>query len=137
MENRQISDTALTDSRTTSLSVLVPVYNEQHLVYTSLQRLKILEKSPSLHSVEIIIVDDCSTDETPRVLENFRSEQTSEQESKITWTFLRHDRNGGKGKAIKTALERATGEVTVIHDADLEYHPRDLIRISNVFVEEE
>jgi SAM-dependent methyltransferase len=54
----------------------------------------------------------------------------------MTWTFLRHERNGGKGQAIRTALERATCEITVIHDADLEYHPRDLLRIVKVFVQE-
>ena len=57
--------------------------------------------------------------------------------SKLTWRFLRHERNGGKGAAIRTALAQATCELTVIHDADLEYHPRDLLRLVRVFVEEE
>ena len=118
-----------------SLSVLVPVYNEQHLVYSSLKRLKILETSPVLDRVEVIVVDDCSTDDTAAALKRFQQEQISET-SQITWIFLRHEQNGGKGRAIKTALEQATCEITVIHDADLEYHPKDLLRMVSVFVEE-
>jgi glycosyltransferase involved in cell wall biosynthesis len=119
----------------TTLSVLVPVYNEQYLVATSLDRLQILASSPSLSRIEIIVVDDCSKDDTPAVLERFKSSLPAE--GKISWTFLKQERNGGKGKAIQTALEHATGEITVIHDADLEYHPRDLLRIVRVFEEEE
>jgi glycosyltransferase involved in cell wall biosynthesis len=119
----------------TSLSVLVPVYNEQYLVTASLDRLKILETSPHLDRIQVIVVDDCSKDDTPRVLEQFRG--ALPQGGKISWTFLRHEKNGGKGKAIQTALEQANGDITVIHDADLEYHPRDLLRIVRIFVEEE
>jgi len=122
-------------ARTTSLSVLVPVYNEQYLVAASLERLKLLEPSDLLSRVEVIVVDDCSRDDTARVLEQFREELP--KGGKLSWTFLRHERNGGKGKAIRTALAHATCEVTVIHDADLEYHPKDLVRIVRVFVEEE
>jgi glycosyltransferase involved in cell wall biosynthesis len=121
----------------TSLSVLVPVYNEQHLVAASLGRLRLLEESPHLERIEVIVVDDRSTDGTPEVLERFREEHAGRPGSRISWTFLRHERNQGKGGAIRTALERATCEITVIHDADLEYHPRDLLRIAEVFVEEQ
>jgi glycosyltransferase involved in cell wall biosynthesis len=119
----------------TSLSVLVPVYNEQHLVATSLERLKVLETSAHLDRVEVIVVDDCSKDDTPAILERFR--QSLAPGGKLSWIFLRHEKNGGKGKAIQTALDRATCELTVIHDADLEYHPRDLLRIVRVFAEEQ
>src|SRR3954469_21744799 len=119
----------------TSLSVLVPVYNERFLVASSLERLKILATSPDLERIEVIVVDDASTDDTPRVLERFKRDLRPDP--KMTWTFLRHERNGGKGQAIRTALERATCELTVIHDADLEYHPRDLLRIVSVFGREQ
>ncbi len=117
----------------TSLSVLVPVYNEQYLVAESLGRLELLATSPLLDTVEVIVVDDCSTDGTPRVLEAFAASRT---ESRVTWRFIRHERNGGKGTAVRTALAHATGELSVIHDADLEYHPRDLLHVVEVFVEE-
>jgi glycosyltransferase involved in cell wall biosynthesis len=123
-------------SASTSLSVLVPVYNEQHLVYASLQRLKCLEDSRMVERAEVIVVDDCSTDNSRQVLEQFRIEHTHTHQSKIQWTFLRHSQNRGKGAAVRTALEHATCDVSVIHDADLEYHPRDLLRILSVFVDE-
>jgi glycosyltransferase involved in cell wall biosynthesis len=122
---------------TTSLSVLVPVYNEQHQVYASLQRLKILNTSGFLDRVEVIVVDDGSTDQSAQALERFKNEQTSDPASRIRWIFLKHQQNKGKGHAIQTALAAATCDISVIHDADLEYHPRDLLRIVEVFVEEE
>lgn len=121
----------------TSLSVLVPVYNEQNLVYTSLQRLKLLEDTTHLERVEVIVVDDCSTDGTPTVLEQFKNEQTGDASSKIEWIFLKHHANRGKGRAVQTALARATCAISVIHDADLEYHPKDLQRIVGIFVAED
>ena len=120
----------------TSLSVLVPVYNEEHLVYASLERLGVLESSDLLERIEVIVVDDCSTDRSRDVLDRFRAERTGDEHSKIHWTFLRHSANGGKGQAIRTALAHATCDITVIHDADLEYHPKDLLRIVEVFQQE-
>ncbi|HEX9287902.1 MAG TPA: glycosyltransferase [Anaeromyxobacteraceae bacterium] len=119
----------------TSLSVLVPVYNEEHLVAASLARLDVLEKSPVLSRVQVVVVDDCSRDGTPQVLERFQREREG-RASKIDWLFLRHEKNGGKGKAIQTALARAECELSVIHDADLEYNPKDLLEIVRVFEEE-
>jgi glycosyltransferase involved in cell wall biosynthesis/phospholipid N-methyltransferase len=131
-----------------SLSVLVPVYNEEHLVATSLSRLEILETSPLLSRVQVIVVDDCSRDGTAEVLNRFISTKglaargdgaprtVGRPGSRIEWTFLRHERNCGKGRAIQTALAHANGDVTVIHDADLEYHPTDLLHIAKVFDDE-
>jgi glycosyltransferase involved in cell wall biosynthesis len=120
----------------TSLSVLVPVYNEQHLVDTSLARLEVLATCPALERVEVIVVDDCSKDGTPEVLRKFAAAREGAP-GPISWRFLRHEKNGGKGKAIQTALGQATCEISVIHDADLEYHPKDLLRIVQVFVDED
>jgi glycosyltransferase involved in cell wall biosynthesis len=121
----------------TSLSVLVPVFNEEHLVATSLKRLEVLESSSLLSRVQIVVVDDCSTDSTAQVLARFASERTGQRGKKIEWVFLRHERNQGKGASVRTALARADAEITVIHDADLEYHPKDLHRIVKVFIEED
>ncbi|MBI5071155.1 MAG: glycosyltransferase [Deltaproteobacteria bacterium] len=127
----------------TSLSVLVPVYNEQFLVSESLARLEVLATSPLLSAIQVVVVDDCSSDETPVVLQRYREERLTRDGErlvsaggKIEWLFLRHERNGGKGQAVQTALAHARCEITVIHDADLEYHPRDLLRIVRVFEEE-
>ena len=120
----------------TSLSVLVPVYNEEHLVYASLERLGILDTSDLLERIEVIVVDDCSTDRSRDVLDRFRIERTGDEHSKIHWTFLHHPTNAGKGQAIRTALAHATCDISVIHDADLEYHPKDLLRIVEVFQQE-
>ncbi len=121
----------------TSLTILVPVYNEEFLVAASLRRLRVLETSPHLERIEVIVVDDCSKDGTAAVLERLHQEVAERQDSKFAWTFLRHETNQGKGAAIRTALDRATCDITVIHDADLEYHPQDLLRIVEVFVDEE
>jgi glycosyltransferase involved in cell wall biosynthesis/phospholipid N-methyltransferase len=120
----------------TSLSVLVPVYNEQYLVTASLDRLKMLESSPQLERIQVIVVDDCSRDRTPQVLREFEAAERVRPRARIEWLFLRHPENQGKGAAIRTALAHATCEISVIHDADLEYHPRDLIKIVRVFEEE-
>lgn len=125
----------------TSLSVLVPVYNEQHLVAASLERLLVLETSPLLSRVEVIVVDDCSTDRTAEVLKAFEARMAARPPAagpgpRVEWRFARHPVNGGKGAAVQTALRHATCELTVIHDADLEYHPRDLLRFLPVFEEE-
>jgi glycosyltransferase involved in cell wall biosynthesis len=72
----------------TSLSVLVPVYNEDYLVYESLQRLKVLETSPHLERIEVIVVDDCSTGSSPQVIERFKKETESAHNSKIQWKIL-------------------------------------------------
>jgi len=138
----------------TSLSILVPAYNEQYLVVNSLARLEVLERSEHLERVQVIVVDDCSRDRTSEVLRSFASSRglTWHDEGriekgvelkgygkrgKLEWVFLRHVLNGGKGAAVRTALAEADAEIAVIHDADLEYHPRDLHRIVKVFLEEE
>ncbi len=100
------------------LSVLVPVYNERHLVETSLRRVLRLTHE-LIRELEVIVVDDHSTDGSWEVLQRLAGE-----DSRIL--LLRHERNMGKGAAIRTAVAQATGDVSIVHDADLEYDPADI-----------
>jgi glycosyltransferase involved in cell wall biosynthesis len=120
-----------------TLSILVPVYNEQYLVRASLERLKLLADSPLLERVEVIVVDDGSTDQTNAILREIESTEAAQPGGKLTWIFLYHEGNQGKAAAIHTALQQASAELTVIHDADLEYHPLDLLKMAQVFLEEQ
>src|SRR5271165_4593919 len=99
------------DSISTSfgLSVLVPVYNERYLVETSLRRLLAL-RDDIIHRMEVIVVDDCSTDGSWEILQAIAAE-----DERVV--LLRHERNMGKGAALRTALEQATGEISIVHDA--------------------
>jgi glycosyltransferase involved in cell wall biosynthesis len=110
------------------LSVLIPVYNERHVVEASVRRVLALEH-PLISELEIIIVDDCSKDGTTDVLRHL-----AEQDSRII--LIRHETNKGKGGALRTAIARATGDVCVVHDADFEYNPADIPSLLVPFAEE-
>ena len=120
---------------TTSLSVIVPVYNEQFLVEESLSRLRALSDTALLDAVKVIVVDDGSSDGTPKALDRFRAFLENElPDPKISWVWVRHEKNSGKGAAIRTGLLHADTELVVMHDADLEYHPRDLMKMVELFL---
>jgi glycosyltransferase involved in cell wall biosynthesis len=111
-----------------SLSVLVPVYNERHVVATSLRRVLALNDQ-LINDLEVIVVDDRSTDGSWEILQELAA-----QDSRIT--LLRHERNQGKGAAVRTALARATGDISIIHDADLECNPADIPSLLVPFTKE-
>src|SRR5277367_1461328 len=122
----------------TSLAVIVPAYNEQYLVETSLGRLKVLRESPLLHAVQVIVVDDGSKDGTAEAIARFRASIGADGHGeKLRWTWLRHEKNQGKGAAIRTGLSRVDTELVVTHDADLEYHPSDLLQMVELFLYED
>jgi glycosyltransferase involved in cell wall biosynthesis/phospholipid N-methyltransferase len=123
---------------TTSLAVIVPAYNEQYLIAASLSRLPVLAESPLLNRIEVIVVNDGSSDRTAQAIDEFRqSLPATDSNSKLSWLFLDHEKNSGKGAAIRTGLSHAAAELVVIHDADLEYHPRDLLQMVEVFLYED
>jgi len=96
------------------LSVIMPVYNEAATVEEIVRR--VLAEP---HEKELIIVDDGSTDGTREILARIQ-----QQEPERVRVIL-HERNQGKGAAVRTGLAQATGDVVLIQDADLEYDPRD------------
>jgi glycosyltransferase involved in cell wall biosynthesis len=100
------------------LSVLVPVYNEVGTVRALLERVRAVPLAK-----EVIVVDDCSTDGTARALEEYRAETPDTPDFRLL--VVRHDRNQGKGAAVRTAISHLTGNLAVIQDADLEYDPRE------------
>jgi glycosyltransferase involved in cell wall biosynthesis len=123
---------------TTSLSVIVPAYNEQYLIGESLSRLLVLGESSMLDQVKVIVVNDGSSDDTAEAIEQFRNSLESKQTSpKFSWIWLQHKENGGKGAAIRTGLTQVDTELVVIHDADLEYHPHDLLQMVELFLFED
>jgi SAM-dependent methyltransferase len=124
--------------QSTTLSVIVPVYNEQYLVEASLARLKVLGDSPLLDLIKVIVVNDGSSDGSAAAIEAFRNSIEAERsDPKFSWVWLGHEKNSGKGAAIRTGLPRADTELVVIHDSDLEYHPADLLKMVEVFLLED
>ena len=120
-----------------SLSILVPVYNEQYLVEASLSRLEVLAESRWLDRVRVIVVNDASTDQTRAALKRFQQELGQTGLARFEWIFVEHEKNQGKGAAIRTAIQHADTDLAVIHDADLEYHPEDLLKMVPLFATEE
>jgi glycosyltransferase involved in cell wall biosynthesis len=120
-----------------SLSILVPVYNEQYLVEASLKRLEVLADSPWLDRIRVIVVNDASKDQTAEVLKRIQEKLQQPGTTRLEWIFQEHAKNQGKGASVRTALQYADTSLVVIHDADLEYHPEDLLKMIPLFVTEE
>jgi glycosyltransferase involved in cell wall biosynthesis len=106
----------------TLLSVVIPVYNEEEFIQAVLKRVLAAPLPETGHQQdrELIVVDDASTDGTGEAIDAFLRDRPG-----APIRMVRHERNRGKGAAVRTGLEHATGEFTIIQDGDLEYDPRE------------
>lgn len=129
-KHQNIVSPAIGENKLGGLSILIPLYNEEEFIAALLNR--VLEAPlPNGLEREIIIVDDGSKDGSAEIAEEF-----SEKYPGVI-QLIRHDRNQGKGAAIRTAIEHATREFCVIQDADLEYDPREYGRLLKPLLEGE
>lgn len=110
------------------LSILMPTFNEEKWIAKIIAKV-LGQKVPGVDRVELIIVDDCSTDSTREILKSLESSHKD-----IIKVFF-HEVNQGKGAALRTAIEKMTGDICIIQDADLEYDPSDYPLILEPFIE--
>src|SRR4051795_4770302 len=103
------------------LSILIPVYNERTVAERSIS-LVLAAPLPEEMERELIVVDDCSTDGTWDILQRLATDFPQIR-------LFRHEKNAGKGAAVRTAISKATGDFAIIQDADLEYDPAEYPRL--------
>jgi len=101
------------------LSVVMPVYNERHTIEEIIRRVLAVPIR-----TQLIVVDDVSTDGTSEILEQLQKE--------LGFTLLRQPRNAGKGAALRRGFTAVSGDLMIIQDADLEYHPEEYPLLTNL-----
>ena len=107
------------DSKNTldSISIIIPCFNEKSTIADILQAVQSVQIP---YHKEIVIVDDCSTDGTREILATLQPSQEN-----CSLKILYHDKNQGKGAALRTGITKASGDIVLIQDADLEYDPNE------------
>ncbi len=100
------------------LSIIIPAYNEEKTILNVIKKVKEVKIGDVVK--EIIVVDDCSQDNTKNILSKIKDKSVK---------ILYHKKNMGKGAAIRTSLEHASGDIISIQDADLEYDPKNVVKL--------
>ncbi|MCU0436603.1 MAG: glycosyltransferase family 2 protein [Raineya sp.] len=101
------------------LSIIIPAYNEGKTIHRILDKIKAVELIDNIQK-ELIIVNDCSKDNTEEAIIHYQS-----QNPELNIQYFKHEVNKGKGAALHTGIEKATGDYLIIQDADLEYDPKE------------
>ena len=106
------------ETKINKLSVIIPAYNEEATINKILNK---VHKVELIHGInmEVIVVNDCSQDNTEDEVLKYKSEHPD-----LEINYISHDKNQGKGGALHSGIQAASGEYLVIQDADLEYDPR-------------
>lgn len=104
----------------TKLSVVVPCFNESETLSDVVK--SVLTLASEQLAVEVLVIDDCSTDESLEVAEKLCAENPAVK-------VLKHETNRGKGAALRTGFTAATGDYVCVQDADLEYDPKDYLKM--------
>jgi glycosyltransferase involved in cell wall biosynthesis len=112
------------------LSVVIPVYNERETFRTLLDRVKAVPIRK-----QIVMVDDCSKDGTTDILKQIAAEAEQAPDAMNQLKVVFHEKNKGKGAAVKTGFSHTTGDVVLIQDADLEYDPAEYPRLLRPIIE--
>ncbi len=103
----------------TTLSIIVPAYNEERSIQNILNKILEVQLIQDIQK-EIIIVNDCSKDETEQKVLEFK-----QQHPDVSIVYMKHDVNKGKGAALRTGFQSATGDFVIVQDADMEYDPNE------------
>lgn len=106
-----------------TLSIIIPVYNEEKTI-TQLLNAVIDAPIPDTLSKEFVLVNDCSSDNSVEVINEFMREH-----SELNISFYSHEVNKGKGAALHTGIAQAKGDLIIIQDADLEYDPNEYVKL--------
>lgn len=101
------------------LSIIVPCYNEEKTIHRILDKINAVQLPHNL-SKEVILVNDCSKDGTKEALEQYIA-----RHSDLNYRLFHHEVNKGKGAALHTGIQKATGDFVIVQDADLEYDPNE------------
>jgi glycosyltransferase involved in cell wall biosynthesis len=110
------------------LSVVMPVFNEEKTIKEIISQVR----NSGVKSLELIVVDDKSTDNTRKILKKLKTEN---KKSSLIDALILKKENGGKGSALREGFKKATGDIVIVQDADLEYDPQEYSKLIKPIVD--